>query len=523
MDPSKLSAFLSWMKRSGAQWDSVELRPSPDGQRGACVIASRSVDEGTMLLTLPKQAVLSVLTASNSKALGALLEAGLPESAALILAIAHEQGRGRGSRWSGYLASLPSAEPLPFMWSAAELRLLAGTGVDVTARARRAELVREYADLCAWVEANPDAGVALPTLAAYLGAASLASSRAFYVDDEHGEALVPGADAFNHKAALVPEGCEVEGDAEEGEEEGNEDDEGEEDEAEEKEGEEEKEAEEEEEEEEEEGERLADEQLRQTARVIAEAGGLELRMDTTLHNLGAAVGMRAMRPLARGAEVFNTYGEVGNQTLLANYGFVLAEAANPLDTARLAWRALREALAARLGGRAARARERALHGACCWGSALRGRGFAFDRLGRPPPRLLLVAWLLCAAEEEATQWMLTASPQQAAAAAASFARLPLAAQLAPPHVGASPRALLLAAVRAQAGQYTRQGEATPAARGCAARPEVAQSAATLVEGQRAIWLAAEAHLLPSPGGGGEAVGGRRAHGKSRGVVKRRAR
>ena len=218
MDPSKLSAFLSWMERSGAQWDSVELRPSPDGQRGACVIASRSVDEGTILLTLPKQAVLSVLTASNSKALGALLAAGLPESAALILAITHERGRGRSSRWSGYLASLPSAEPLPFMWSAAELRLLAGTGLDVAARARRAELVREYADLCAWVEANPGAGVALPTLAAYLGAASLASSRAFYVDDEHGEALVPGADAFNHKAALVPEGCEVEGDVEAGEE-----------------------------------------------------------------------------------------------------------------------------------------------------------------------------------------------------------------------------------------------------------------------------------------------------------------
>ena len=218
MDPSKLSAFLSWMERSGAQWDSVELRPSPDGQRGACVIASRSIDEGTMLLTLPKQAVLSVLTASNSKALGALLAAGLPESAALILAIAHERGRGRSSRWSGYLASLPSAEPLPFMWSAAELRLLAGTGLDVAARARRAELVRDYADLCAWVEANPGAGVALPTLAAYLGAASLASSRAFYVDDEHGEALVPGADAFNHKAALVPEGCEVEGHLEAGEE-----------------------------------------------------------------------------------------------------------------------------------------------------------------------------------------------------------------------------------------------------------------------------------------------------------------
>ena len=110
-------------------------------------------------------------------------------------------------------------------------------------------------------------------------------------------------------------------------------------------------------------------------------------------------------------------------------------------------------------------------------------------------------------------------PQQAAAAAASFAQLPLAAQLAPPHVGASPRALLLAAVRAQAGQCTRQGEAAAGARGRAVRPEVARDAATLLEGQRAIWRAAEAHLLPSEA---VRVGGRRAHGTARGVVKRRA-
>ena len=85
-------------------------------------------------------------------------------------------------------------------------------------------------------------------------------------------------------------------------------------------------------------------------------------------------------------------------------------------------------------------------------------------------------------------------------------------------------ALLLAAVRAQAGQCTRQGEAAAGARGRAVRPEVARDAATLLEGQRAIWLAAEAHLLPSARGAGEAVrvGGRRAHGTARGVVKRRA-
>lgn len=48
----------------------------------------------------------------------------------------------------------------------------------------------------------------------YLQASSLASSRAFYVDEHHGECLVPLADLFNHKAALLPAGVTLEGEQE---------------------------------------------------------------------------------------------------------------------------------------------------------------------------------------------------------------------------------------------------------------------------------------------------------------------
>ena len=59
------------------------------------------------------------------------------------------------------------------------------------------------------------------TCDAYLSAASLTSSRAFFVDEWHEEALVPFADLLNHKSALVPEGAEIEGGcADEGEDEG---------------------------------------------------------------------------------------------------------------------------------------------------------------------------------------------------------------------------------------------------------------------------------------------------------------
>ena len=37
----------------------------------------------------------------------------------------------------------------------------------------------------------------------FRAASTLMSSRAFFVDEHHGEAMVPVADAFNHKAAIV--------------------------------------------------------------------------------------------------------------------------------------------------------------------------------------------------------------------------------------------------------------------------------------------------------------------------------
>jgi len=120
-----------------------------------------------------------------------------------------------------------------------------------------------------------------------------------------------------------------------------------------------------------------------------------------------------------------------------------------------------------------------------------GRPHAFDLSGRPPARLLLAAWLLCARDDEANGWMLRGASEEQAEGAASFAQLPLPAQLSPPRVRTSPRALLLAAVQAQAARLPPDAGAR-----VAGRPEVAQSAATLVAGQPAVWRVAEAYLAP---------------------------
>ena len=114
-----------------------------------------------------------------------------------------------------------------------------------------------------------------------------------------------------------------------------------------------------------------------------------------------------MRDIAAGREVFNTYGEHGNRTLLMDYGFTLAP--NPLDAAPLPGRCLRDAAAGALGRRAVRARVRELAAAGCWDPLLErfggDDGFVFDLSAEPPPELLLLLTLVCAAEPP-PPWML---------------------------------------------------------------------------------------------------------------------
>ena len=117
--------------------------------------------------------------------------------------MAHERSRGECSQWFGYLNTLPEHEPLPLLWPEAELkRLLVGTGLVEMARERRRELAAEHRYMQTVLRSlgELDIAEALP-LDAYLAAASLTSSRAFYVDAWHEEGLVPFADLLNHKCA----------------------------------------------------------------------------------------------------------------------------------------------------------------------------------------------------------------------------------------------------------------------------------------------------------------------------------
>ena len=138
-----------WLGAQGVRLDGVRI--DSDSTTGALrLVSTRAIGEEEALIVVPKSAVLSVKTASN-QAVEALLDeaaldkpGGFPDSAVQALVVAFERSKGAASRWYEYLDSMREVADLPILWSEDELALLRGTGLDVAARAWRAELAREH-------------------------------------------------------------------------------------------------------------------------------------------------------------------------------------------------------------------------------------------------------------------------------------------------------------------------------------------------------------------------------------------
>ena len=118
----------------------LEIRTFVDGSTDArdryhyAVYARRDIAKGDVLLpAIPKASCLSARTASCAAELRAeRLGGGL----ALNIAIMHERRLGDASRWAGYFAVLPKRgeRTLPMFWSESELRHLRGTDLLIHVR-----------------------------------------------------------------------------------------------------------------------------------------------------------------------------------------------------------------------------------------------------------------------------------------------------------------------------------------------------------------------------------------------------
>eukprot|EP00198_Chlamydomonas_reinhardtii_P003225 XP_001692561.1 predicted protein [Chlamydomonas reinhardtii] len=242
---SSLAEFEEWMTKAGITWDTsvISLRAGDGDAAGKAQPATPEAPCG----------LRDVLRAER-------LGGGL----ALVAAVMYEAARGPASKWHGYLRSLPAREYLPVFWSARQLQQLAGTDLADKAEEDRASMAADFsthlAPLLSRYPGRLGHLAAGWSLEAFMHAASWVASRAFYVDDTHGDALVPLADVFNHKAARVDLG---------------------------------------------EGSGWS------AGFVVAEQEGVEL------------LDIVAAQPLAGGTEVYNTYGEHSNAELVNKYGFAL--------------------------------------------------------------------------------------------------------------------------------------------------------------------------------------------------------
>lgn len=488
--PSAAARLAAWLAAQGVTIEPcMAVVDAPGG--GVRVVAAADVAAGGRLARVPKSALLSV---ANSRLAEALEDARIGGGLALVLAVAVEAA-DPDSRWGGYISTLPPrGEHVPLFWAPGVLGMLAGTEAEGRAAADAAAVDADWEETAApFLESlGTRHGVTLPLFKA---AASWVASRAFGVDEEHGQALVPLADAFDHKASVVDVegGYELEQACLE--------------------------------EEEEESGSESDEPSAPPSPTSSSSpppaplapprdDGLALQLVMCGDGRGDGAGgdaliLSAASAVGQGKEIFNTYGELANAGLVCKYGFALP--GNPFDAVRLRPQSLRCAAAAALGPRAERRRARLLadtdlldEGA--GGLEVTAGGGAWAAGPAVGGGLRLALRVLFAADAELDGWASLADAAAPVSAHSPQRRLlgpvPLRrAAAADPPLSPAAAAGLVAALRARRAEYGDTAPAPPA--GAAGRDaRAAAAAATLWAGETALLDAATAAAAGVAGGQG---------------------
>ena len=207
-----LERFRAWCEDVGivTNDDALEIRSLKsddefaDDRRHYAVFAKRAIEIGEKLFEIPKSCVLC---GKNSRAFGEAVEgARLGGGLALnVVAVGELFGDDETAReakgfWDGFRAILPrrGERSLPMFWDA-ELRAeLRGTEL-AAHLSEDDEAFEEDFETCREALGEDTANAMGLTLESFKAAASIAASRAFYVGGEYGECLVPCADLFNHR------------------------------------------------------------------------------------------------------------------------------------------------------------------------------------------------------------------------------------------------------------------------------------------------------------------------------------
>ncbi|GAA5905608.1 hypothetical protein JCM5296_000526 [Sporobolomyces johnsonii] len=201
-----MASLRSWLIQNDIDLDSrLQLTGPP-----LHVIATAPIPPHSTLAHIPKDAVLSHRTSSLARAApvaAASLDTASPPLR-LAVHVLHEVLLGAQSRWATYLEHCPiETVPIALLWDddGEARRWVRGTQLERELRrlgVSRSSLSAFFHSSVLPLLAPLTALSSLPppTIAAFLHAYSLVSSRAFQVDTYHTLALVPLADAFDHSS-----------------------------------------------------------------------------------------------------------------------------------------------------------------------------------------------------------------------------------------------------------------------------------------------------------------------------------
>ena len=284
--PSEL-AYLRWLRSAGVRLSGVTIGRFPSTGRGC--VATRDLHVGDVVVEVPEDAILTADTSVAADALRAFFggDGAAPrlEREALVLAVMAEMARGEASRVHTYLNALPSlrATHSPLGWTTTELAELEGTSC-----AERMFVEDEAAELPSMTVEHWK-HVAAPFFRRHPEFARVGSAKPGVHDETEATAL---RKTYLHAAALVAgfsftlgEDDEDDADPPRG--------------------------------------ASASTQAMVPFWDMLNHASPELASVRLEHDARAAtLKMVCVRPVARGKEVFNTYGALGDDETLRRYGFV---------------------------------------------------------------------------------------------------------------------------------------------------------------------------------------------------------
>ncbi|KAF7820601.1 ribosomal lysine N-methyltransferase 3 [Senna tora] len=370
----RVRAFKRWMKSRGFEFsDALNFVDSPED--GISVRALCQLKEGEVVARIPKDACLTIKT---SGARQMIEDAGLDGYLGLAVALMYERSLGEESPWAGYLQILPHQECLPLVWTLNEVNeLLSGTELQKIVQEDKALIYEDWKENILPIldfapsNLNPN----FFAVEEYFAARSLIASRSFQIDDYHGFGMVPLADLFNHKTdaedvhfTSLSSNYESDNDVDEN------------------------------------NECVTDEEeLAQKSSIDHEtemdtafsgkSSGRNLEPSSVEDGDPSMLEMIMIKDVSIGAEVFNTYGSMGNAALLHRYGFT--EQDNPYDIVNIDLELVLQWCSSLFSGRYSRARvslwRRLDYSAC---DSQNSEYFEISSAGEPQIELLILLYIM---------------------------------------------------------------------------------------------------------------------------------